>query len=134
MKGKATKPTTTKAAAVTAPKKKSSNKLVDGLSSFLAAFKEVESRLKDEYGEESEDEISSGLITELASAAETIIDSEDYSSAFIASAASTLTDALKELDPDIFEYTEEDEEDEDEDEEEDDDDTDLDEDDYYEDR
>jgi len=133
MKGKTAKPAVTKTQ-VTPAKKKSANKLVEGLSAFLQAFKEVESRLKEEYGDESEDEITSGLITELASAAEVIIDSEDHSSAFIASAASTLEDALKELDPDVFERTEEEEEDEDEDEDEDDDDIDLDEDDYYEDR
>ncbi len=132
MKGKTTKAAAVKAAPAT--KKKSSNKLAEGLSSFLAAFKEVESRLKDEYGDESEDEITSGLITELASAAETIVDSEDYSSAFIASAASSLTDALKELDPDIFEYKEEDEEDDEDEDEDDDEDLELDEDDYYEDR
>lgn len=132
MKGKTAKSAVTKTS-VAPTKKKSANKLVDGLSDFLEAFKEVEARLKDEYGDESEDEITSGLITELASAAEVIIDSEDHSSAFIASAASTLTDALKELDPDVFERGEEEEEDDDEDDE-DDDDIDLDEDDYYEDR
>ncbi len=133
MKGKSAKPVAT-AKAVTPTKRKSSNKLADGLSTFLAAFKEVEARLKDEYGEESEDEISSGLITELASAAETIVDSEDYSSAFIASAASSLTDALKELDPDIFEYSDEDEDEDEDADEDDDEDLESDEDDYYEDR
>ncbi len=109
--------------------KKSANKMVEGLSAFFAAYKEVEERLTEDYGSEAEEEITSGLITELASAAEIIVDSEDYSSAYMASAVTSLTEALKELDPDIFEHKEE-EEDEDEDEDSEDS-EDVDEDDYY---
>lgn len=112
-----------------ASKNKSANKMVESLSAFLAAYKETEEKLIEDYGAESEEEITSGLVTELASAAEVIVDSEDYSSAYIASACTSLTDALKELDPDIFEHKEEEEdEDEDEDSEESED---VDEDDYY---
>jgi len=91
-----------KSSAAKNSKKKSANKVADSLLAFLEAFKEVETSLTEDYGAESEEEIASGLVTELASATETIIDNEDFSSAFIASTVKTLNQALEELDPDIF--------------------------------
>ena len=55
-------------------------------------------------------EIDAAMITEMRASLEAVIDNEDFSPEEIASALSSLTEALKEIDPDVFEAEEEEEE------------------------
>lgn len=110
---------------------KSQNKLIDGFSTLLEGFKELEEKLADEYDTDSGEELSSAMVSEISTAIDEIVDQDEHSPTFMASVVSTLTEALKELDPEIFEHSEEEEEDEDEDGDDDVEDIDLDDDEYY---
>ena len=57
-------------------------------------------------------EVDAAIVTELRTSIETVIDTEDYAPEEIASALSSLSEALEEIDPDVFASEEEDDEDE----------------------
>lgn len=122
--------------------KKAVEKIADSLAQFLEGYTELKAKLDDEYGVENDEteiddeetetteEFDAALITELKAAIETALESEDYSPDILANAIVSMTEALEEIDPDIFESSDDDE---DEEEEEDDIDDDLDDDDLDED-
>ncbi len=99
-------------------------KLIEGLSLFMDGFLELRERIEEEFGSEDEDEfgntrsssevsleIDAALVTEIRATIEAVIDAEDLSTEELATAVSTVTDAIEEIDPDVFASEEEEEED-----------------------
>lgn len=117
---------------------KGAAKIIEALTQLMEGYVELQQSVERDFGSrEGEDEgelsseVDTAIVTEVRAAVESVMEDEDYSAEEMASVISMLTDALEEIDPDVFnqdEDDEEEEEDEDEDED-DDDDTDLDEDD-----
>lgn len=114
---------------------KAAEKIIEGLTQVMEGYQELQSAVEDEYSEAAEDsdedetrsgEIDVAIVTELRGVLESVIDGEDYSTEEIAAAVSSLTSALEDLDPDVFDSDEETEDDEEESEEYYDDDDDLD--------
>ena len=102
---------------------KITRKITDALSELLEGYTELLESLEDEYPTDdigdvdSNDEldIESSLITEVRAALELVMESEDYSPDDIASLITSMTEALEEIDPSIFEQEEGEEEDDDDD-------------------
>lgn len=104
---------------------KSAEKIIDALTQLLEGYNELQASVQEEYGaddaddEEGEDsdlseEVDAAIVTELRASLEAVIDAEDFSTEEIAAALCSLTEALEEIDPDVFE-SEDDEEEEEED-------------------
>jgi len=120
---------------------KATEKIIDALTQLVEGFAELQEGLEADFDPESDDDekedegsdldIEDALVTEIRAAVEAVIENEDCAPEDLASIVSALTDALEELDPEIFsgEESEEEEEEEYEEEEEDDDDDDYDDDD-----
>ena len=97
---------------------RASEKIIEGLSQFMEGFQQlqelVEADYEDESSEDDEGETNSemavAILTEVRAALESVMDVEDYSTEEVATALSTLTEALEELDPDVFEREGEEEE------------------------
>lgn len=117
-------------------------KIIDALSQLLEGYAELQDAIESEYSEDDvEDESAedreegaitpdSALVAEIRSAIEAAMEAEDYTPEEVANLIASLTEALEEIDPNVFDAEEEDKsEDEEEEYEEDDDDIDLDEDD-----
>ena len=97
---------------------KAAEKIIDALAQLMEGFAELQQSIEDEFDpdrveddddDEVEDELDgekktaeTALITELKAAIEGVIDSEDYSPEEFASLISAMSQALEELDPDIF--------------------------------
>lgn len=101
---------------------KSSEKMINGLTELLDGFVELSEKLQDELGSESEEaiidedgnpelslEVEAALVTEVRAAIEMVMDAEDISSEQMATFISAFSDALEEIDPDVFEESDEDE-------------------------
>ena len=112
---------------------KPSEKIIDALTQLLEGFSELQEMVETDYGaqattnddegeSELDKEIDAAIVIEIRAAIESVMESEDYSPEEIAAVISTLTDALEEIDPDVFEDETEESEEEDEDEDYDDDD------------
>jgi DNA-binding FrmR family transcriptional regulator len=116
---------------------------MEALSQLLEGFAELQDSLDTEYGEVEDDEDKdddatdivdpdAAIIKELKIAIEGSIETDDYTPEEIANLIAALTEALEEVDPNVFadssEDDEEEEEEDDDDYEDDDDDLDLDED------
>ena len=129
---------------------KATEKIIDALTQLVEGFAELQERLEEDYDPEvaddsdeaesakDEDEESSSieeaLVTEIRAAVEAVIENEDCAPEDLASIVSALSNALEEIDPEVFSHgtvAEEDEDEEDEDIDE--DDIDLDDEDYDED-
>lgn len=83
--------------------KNASDRIIEGLTTLLQGFSDLEDMIETDYGTTSDDEeFSSHMITEISAAIETVIEDEDYTPEYIASVVSALMGALEELDPDIF--------------------------------
>ena len=144
---------------------KATEKIIDALTQLVEGFAELQERLEEDYDPEAESEeeeegsskdeeaekgpsnLEEALVTEIRAAVEAVIENEDCAPEDLASIVTALSDALEEIDPEVFahgtvaegsekeeeeEYDEDDidldDEDYDEDEDEDDDDDDDDED------
>ncbi len=112
---------------------KGAAKIIEALTQLMEGYVELQQSVERDFGSrEGEDEgelsseVDTAIVTEVRAAVESVMEDEDYSAEEMASVISMLTDALEEIDPDVFSQDEDEEE---EDEDEDDDDTDLDEDD-----
>ena len=109
---------------------KGAEKIIEALTQLMEGYIELQESVERDFGgREGDDEtelsseVDSALVTEVRAAIESVMEEEDYSAEEFASVISMVTDALEEIDPDVFDQEEEDEEDdEDEDEDEDDDD------------
>lgn len=102
---------------------KATEKIVDALSQLLEGYSELQESLEREYnaGKATDDddddddteetevnpEVDAAIVTELKSALESVMESEDYGPEEVAQVVSTMTDALQEIDPGIFEQEEE---------------------------
>jgi hypothetical protein len=100
---------------------KAAEKIIDALTQLLEGYAELQESLEADFGasaseeeEETSAELDAALVTEVRSALESVIENEDYSAEEVASVISAFTDALQEIDPDVFE-DEKDEEDDDDD-------------------
>ncbi len=118
---------------------KAAEKIIDALTDLLDGYKELQKALESDFGadEDTADralEMDAALITEMRAAIESLMESEDAGAEEIASIISVMTDALEEIDPNVFTPGDEDLEAADEDADDDDDDLDdLDEDEIYDD-
>ena len=127
---------------------RATEKIMEALSQLLEGFAELQDTLDTEYGEADDvddekaaddDDVvvdpDSLIVKELKLAIEGSIETDDYTPEEIANLIAALTEALEEVDPNIFADADDEEEEEEEDEDEDDyddDDLDLDEDDVEE--
>lgn len=97
---------------------RAAEKIIEGLSIFMDGFQQLLEAVEEEYASETLDdedelentEMDAAIITEVRAALEAVMDTEDYSTEEVASALSILTEALEELDPDVFERDGEEEE------------------------
>lgn len=129
---------------------KATEKIIEALTQLVEGFAELQEKLEEDYdpsvaddadekesetesdGDESETGIEEAIVTEIKAAVESVIENEDCAPEDLASIVSALSDALEEIDPEVFSHgeVEEEEEEEDEEEYEDLDDEDFDDDDY----
>lgn len=96
---------------------KSEEKLIDAMTQLLEAYTELQATVESDCAvDETDDadeqdslttEVDAALITEMHSVLEVVMDSEEYSSEEIAGLISTMSEALEEIDPDVFESGEE---------------------------
>lgn len=101
---------------------KVTRKITEALSDLLQAYSELLAGLQTEFGiseeseteasEEAADELESSLVNEMRAAVELVMDQDDYAADDIAALITSLTEALEEIDPTIFEAAEEEEEEE----------------------
>ncbi len=102
---------------------KASEKIIDALSQLIEGFNELQESIESDFTSEQPDEeyeegqdvnteIDAGVVNEMRAALEAVIDAEDVSPEEIASMLSSLTEALEEIDPEVFEGGQEGEEDE----------------------
>ncbi len=115
--------------------KRAAEKIADSLAMLLEGYNELKENLKEELSVVSEDEdeeiedqdVDAAMVTEVKAAIETALESEDYSPELLGSAIAVMTEALEEIDPTVFESSEdEDEKEEETDEYDDEDDEDID--------
>jgi hypothetical protein len=112
---------------------KGAAKIIEALTQLMEGYVELQQSVERDFGgREGEDEgelsseVDTAIVTEVRAAVESVMEDEDYSAEEMASVISMLTDAVEEIDPDVFDQEEEDEDEEDEDDSEDDEDEDLD--------
>jgi len=101
---------------------KASEKIIDGLTQLVEGFVELQESVEEEFGAELEDdlvarpssevsvEMEAAIVTELRAALEVVMDSEDFATDEMAALVSSLSDALEEIDPDVFESSSEEDE------------------------
>jgi hypothetical protein len=115
---------------------KATEKIIDALTQLVEGFAELQERLEEDYDpdvasddeEESEkgekkegaSNLEEALVTEVRAAVEAVIENEDCAPEDLASIVSALSDALEEIDPEVFAHGAVAESDDDEDEDEDD--------------
>jgi len=98
---------------------KVTRKITEALSDLLQAYSELLEGLQAEFGisedsetepsEEAADELESSLVNEVRAALELVMDQDDYAADDIAALITSLTEALEEIDPTIFEAADEEE-------------------------
>lgn len=98
---------------------RASDKIIDALSQLLEGFKEIQQNVQGEVGEddteqdaevESSPEVEAALVTEMRGAIEAAIENTDASPEEFGELIASMTEALEEIDPDIFESTGDDDE------------------------
>jgi len=105
---------------------KAAEKIIEALTQLMEGYCELQEAVENDYGsaattEDDEEggelnaEADAALVTEMRAAVESVLESEDYTRDELGSIISTLTDALEEIDPDVFEKELEGEDDDDDD-------------------
>ncbi|MGI6524239.1 MAG: hypothetical protein ACOX2O_02955 [Bdellovibrionota bacterium] len=101
---------------------RASEKIIDALTQLIEGYNELQESLgydfeghdDDEDGDMGDEninpELEASIVSEMHSALDAVIDSEDVSAEEIAMLLSSLTEALEEIDPSVFEPDEEDDE------------------------
>ena len=118
---------------------KAADKVIDALNQLIEGYYELQQLVADDLGvggevseedqQEVDAEVQAALTTEIRAALETVLENEDIAVEDIAMVVSNLTEAIEEIDPDVFaQESEAEDEDEDDLDLDDDDDLDLDED------
>ncbi len=111
---------------------KASEKIIEGISTLLDGFSDLEELISKDFAgkkdsdSETQSEIEEAIVTEVRAAVETVLEDENYSPGYLASLISAMTEALEEIDPEVFEGDKGDLDEDDEDDDLDDDDDDLD--------
>jgi len=95
---------------------KAAEKIIEALTQLMEGFSELQDEIENEYGISTEDEeldeakgakartaAESALVAEMRAALESVIESEDYSPEEVATLLGSITEALEEIDPNIFE-------------------------------
>ena len=110
---------------------KATEKIIEALTQLVEGFAELQEKLEEDYdpevetasdddaATETEDEdsatgIEEAIVTEIKAAVESVIENEDCAPEDLASIVSALTDALEEIDPQVFSHGEAEEEEEEE--------------------
>ncbi len=112
---------------------KATEKIIEALTQLVEGFAELQEKLEEDYDpevaaesddddtdseeEESATGIEEAIVTEIKAAVESVIENEDCAPEDLASIVSALTDALEEIDPEVFSHGEAEEEEEEEEEE-----------------
>lgn len=102
--------------------KKGAEKIIEALTQLMDGFSELQTSAEEEVDEEAEDleedgaagTVDAAIVNEMKLAMESVIETEDYSTEEIATLLSTMTDALEEIDPNVFSAQDEEEEEDDE--------------------
>lgn len=97
---------------------KTDAKLLEALTLLMEAYSELQKSVESDFGttdlediDENHDlqvEIDAAIVTELRTTIETVIDTEDFAPEEIASALSSMSEALEEIDPNVFASDEDD--------------------------
>jgi len=94
---------------------KAADKIIDALVQLLEGYSDLQQAVEEDLGLDLEKdglveedielnpEMDAAMVTELRFVIETVMETEDYSTEEVASLISNLTDALEEIDPDVFE-------------------------------
>ena len=97
---------------------KATEKIIDALTQLVEGFAELQEGLEDDLdpaaaaeGDDDDDseeevDIEDALVTEIRAAVEAVIENEDCAPEDLASIVSALTDALEEIDPEVFSHGE----------------------------
>lgn len=120
---------------------KAADKVIEALNQLIEGYYELQQLVADDLGvggeiseedqQEVEAEVQAALTTEIRAALETVLENEDIAIENVAMVVSNLTEAIEEIDPDVFAQESESEDDDDDldlDDDDDDDDLDFDED------
>jgi hypothetical protein len=104
---------------------KAAEKIIEALTQLMEGYCELQEAVENDYGaaEAGDDdeggelnaEADAALVTEVRAAIEAVLEAEDYTPDELGSIISTLTDALEEIDPDVFEKQVEGDDDDDDD-------------------
>ncbi len=91
---------------------KAAQKIIDGMTQLLEGFSELEQMVEEDFAGahvaaaedevEAKAEIEAAIILEVKTAVEVVIENESFSAEDMASVVSALTEALEEIDPDVF--------------------------------
>lgn len=106
---------------------KAAEKIIEGLTSVMEGFHELRLAVREDLGATSEVEsegeetadpeleadVESAVANEVRAALETVLEGEEFSSEEFASMLSAVTEALEEVDPDVFAEEVEEEDDDD---------------------
>ena len=94
---------------------KAAEKIIEALTQLMEGYCELQEAVENDYGstEAAEDsdgeggelnaEADAAIVTEMRAAIESVLEAEDYTPDELASVISTMTDALEEIDPEVFE-------------------------------
>ena len=104
---------------------KAADKVIEALNQLIEGYYELQQLVADDLGvggEVSEDdqqevdaEVQAALTTEIRAALETVLENEEIAVEDIAMVVSNLTEAIEEIDPDVFAQEEEESDDDDDD-------------------
>jgi hypothetical protein len=97
---------------------KASQQIIEGLSQLMEGFASLQASVEEEFENSDEElddspdspanlEIDAAIVTEIRACVEAVMENEEYAPEEIASLVSTMTDALEEIDPGVFEEAEE---------------------------
>ena len=91
---------------------KAAEKIIDALTQLMQGYTELQQAIESDLGSDEEEydessselhlEIDAAIVAEMRAALESVIETEDCTAEDIAAAISTMTDALEEIDPDVF--------------------------------
>ena len=102
---------------------KAANQIIEALTQLVEGYNELQAMIETDYAADSEEEeidghstptveVDEAMVTELRATIEAVMDGEDYSSEEVAAVLSSLSEALEEIDPDVFESESDDDDDE----------------------
>jgi len=94
---------------------KAAEKIIEALTQLMEGYCELQEAVENDYGsstktDDDDDEeggelnaeADAAIVTEMRAAIESVLEAEDYTPDELASIISTLTDALEEIDPEVF--------------------------------